>query len=318
MSIIHRACSATSRTRSSHAQVHGGDEDFDGMAGLLQRCPAALLPVHHGEDAQHAAPRRGDRGDRVRRRVARGDHVFDHDDGGSGRETPFDALSGPVSFRLLADREGVERSALGVGGSDDGVGHGIGAEREAPDQGGRPAPGVEALEPQGADEGEAFPRHGGAARIDVEAGPAPRGEREVAVSDRSLPQELAEASLKVPYCSHRAISSSICYYYRVSRRTTRLSASNQPSLRPDPVGPPVTPTVTSSANAATVGCRLAGSRSRPRITAASRPGGNRRSGAAWLNGRGGCVSSCWNSSRGVRPVWGCWPVSSQYVIVARL
>src|SRR5256886_11854646 len=269
------------------------------MARLLQRRPPTLLPVHHGEDAQHTAPRSGDGGDRVRRRVARGDHVFDDDDDGSGRETPFDTLSGPVSFRLLADREGVERSALGVGGSDDGVGNGVGAEREAPGQGGRAAPGVEALGAQSGDEGEAFPRHGGAARIDVEAGPAPRGEREVAMSDRSLPQELAEASLEVPYCGHRAISSSsMCYYYCVPRRTTRLSASNQPSLRPDPVEPAVMPTVTSSPNAATVGCRLAGSRSRPRITAASRPGGNRRSGAAWLNGRGGRVGSCLGRSPG--------------------
>src|SRR5437660_1571007 len=36
--------------------------------------------------------------------------------------------------------------------------------------GGGPAPGREALEPEGADEGEAFSRHGGATRIDVDAG----------------------------------------------------------------------------------------------------------------------------------------------------
>src|SRR5947208_1498408 len=261
------------------------------MAGLLQRRPAPLLPVHHGEDAQHAAPRRADGGDRVRRRVARGDHVFDDDDGGSGRETPFDALSGPVSFRLFADGEGVERSAPGVRGSDDGVGHGIGAEGEAPDQGGRPAPGVEALEPQGADEGEAFSRHGGATRIDEETGSAPRREHEVAVRDRSLPQEFAEAPLEVSSLGHRDESSSICYYYRGSRLTARLSASSKPTLGADPGEPPAMPAVTSSANAATVGCRLAGSRSRPRITAASRPGGKRLSGAAWLKGRGGWVSS---------------------------
>src|SRR5207248_3061556 len=96
--------------------------------------------------------------------------VLYDDDRGSGREAPFDALSGPVRFRLLAHAKGVELSALRVRRCGDCVGHGIGAERQTADQGGGPPPGREALEPEGADEGEAFSRHAGATRIDVEAG----------------------------------------------------------------------------------------------------------------------------------------------------
>src|SRR4029077_8920593 len=272
---------------------------------------AALLPIHDRQDAEHAAPRRCDGSDRLRRRLTRGDHVFDHHDGGSGHEAPFDALCGPVGLGLLAHSEGVERSTLGVRRGGDGVGHGIGAEREATDQGGGPPPRGQAVEPEGADQGEAFSRHGGAARVDIEAGSASGSEREVPVYNRSLPQQLTEALLEITTRAHGVVSSSIYYYYGARRRTARLSASSRPPLGPDRVDPPAMPAATSSANASTVGCRLAGSRSRPRITAASSAGGNRRPGVAWLSGLGGCVSSCWNSSRGVRPVCGCWPVSSQ-------
>src|SRR5439155_1408106 len=75
---------------------------------------------------------------------------------------------------------------------------------------------------------------------------------------------------------------------------------------------------TSAANAVTVGWRRLGSRSRPRITAASSAGGKRRPAPTWLSDVGSWVSSCWNSSRGVRPLCGCCPVSIQYAIVARL
>src|SRR5205814_10018535 len=53
-------------------------------------------------------------------------------------------------FRSLAHGKGVERSTLGVRRGGDGIGHGIGAERETADQVGGPATGGEALEPQGA------------------------------------------------------------------------------------------------------------------------------------------------------------------------
>src|SRR5205814_1005718 len=108
-------------------------------------------------------------------------------------------------FRSLAHGKGVERSTLGVRRGGDGIGHGIGAERETADQVGGPATGGEALEPQGADEGEAFSRHRGVARIDVKAGAAPGGERKVAVRHRPLPQEVAEASLEVAGRSHEML-----------------------------------------------------------------------------------------------------------------
>src|SRR5690242_20428901 len=175
------------------------------MARPLQRRAAAFLPVHDGEDAEDAAPRRFDRRDGIGRRLASGDHVLDDDDGGTGRERPFDTLAGPVGFRLFTDGEGVARSVSTVRRSGDGVGDGLGTQRETADQGRGPAPGREALESQGTDQREPFPRHGGAARIDVEARAAPGSEGEVAVHDRSLAQQLAEASLQITSAGHGSI-----------------------------------------------------------------------------------------------------------------
>src|SRR2546422_5707360 len=98
-------------------------------------------------------------------------------------EAPFDAPSGAVGFRLLADGEGVEGPSLGPGGGGDGVGDGIGAEGQPADQVGRPPAGDEAREPERADHGQAFSRHRGAARIDVEARAAPRSEDEIPATD---------------------------------------------------------------------------------------------------------------------------------------
>src|SRR2546422_6991840 len=51
-------------------------------------------------------------------------------------------------------------------------------------------------EPESADHDEAFARHGGATRIDVERGTAPGSEGEIPARDGVLPQELAEAALE--------------------------------------------------------------------------------------------------------------------------
>src|SRR5438309_363062 len=56
--------------------------------------------------------------------------------------------------------------------------------------------GGEAREPESADHDEAFARHGGATRIDVERGTAPGSEGEIPARDGVLPQELAEAALE--------------------------------------------------------------------------------------------------------------------------
>src|SRR6266496_6399141 len=57
----------------------------------------------------------------------------------------------------------------------------------------------------------------------------------------------------------------------------------------------------SSANAVTVGCRSPGCRDRPFITAASSAGGNLRL-LASDNGVAFPLRSCWNNSRGLRPL----------------
>src|SRR2546426_3227237 len=111
-------------------------------------------------------------------------------------EATFDALSGAVGLGLFAHAEGVEGHSLSSGGGGHGVGDGIGAEGQPADQIGRPPAGGEAREPERADHDEAFARHGGATRIDVERGTAPGSEGEIPARDGVLPQELAEAALE--------------------------------------------------------------------------------------------------------------------------
>src|SRR5947199_18121 len=130
-----------------------------------------------------------------RRRVAGGEHAVRDHDGDTGLERAFDTPTRAVPFRVLADREGVERLPLGPGGGGNGVGDGIGAEGQPADQVGRPPWSGETCEPEGADHEQAFARHGGAARIDVETGAAPGREEKIPVRDRAVPQQRAQASL---------------------------------------------------------------------------------------------------------------------------
>src|SRR3989454_11804505 len=181
---------------SSQPQVRGGDERLDRVAGLLERGPTSFLSVHDGPDAEGPAALSGDRGNGLRNRVPGRDHVLHDDDGGTGPEATFDALSGAVGLGLLAHAEGVEGHSLSSGGGGHGVGDGIGADGQPADQIGRPPAGGEAREPESADHDKAFARHGGATRIDVERGTAPGSEGEIPARDGVLPQELAEAALE--------------------------------------------------------------------------------------------------------------------------
>src|SRR5213076_2972683 len=161
---------------SSQPQVRGGDERLDRVAGLLERGPTSFLSVHDGQDAEDPSALGGDRGNGLRCRVPGRDHVLHDDDGGTGPEATFDALSGAVSLGLLAHAEGVEGHSLSSGGGGHGVGDGIGAEGQPADQIRRPPAGRQAREPERADHDKAFARHGGATRIDVERSTAPGSE----------------------------------------------------------------------------------------------------------------------------------------------
>src|SRR6266699_138086 len=177
-SVLTRGRSYTSGERrgnlpSPQPELRGRDERFDRVAGLLERGPAPLLPVHYGQDAEDPSALGDDGGDRLAGRVPGGDHVLHDDDGGTGGEAAFDAPAGAVGLGLLADGEGVDDPPLGPGGGGHGVGDGIGTEGQPADQVGRPPTGSEAREPERTDHDQAFTRHGGAARIDVKTGAPP-------------------------------------------------------------------------------------------------------------------------------------------------
>src|SRR5207249_258701 len=81
------------------------------MAGLLERGPTPLLPVHDREHSQHAAACGLDRADRLERRSTGGDHVLYDHHRGTGKEASLDALPRAVSLGLFAHGEGVNRPA---------------------------------------------------------------------------------------------------------------------------------------------------------------------------------------------------------------
>src|SRR6184192_2528123 len=307
-----------SRRGVAQSELRRGDQHLHPVAGRLERGAPPFLAVHHGEHAQHAPPFALDRPDRLQRGLASGDHVFHDHRRGAGGEASLDALSRAVGLGLLADGEGVECSPSCRAGRSDGAGDGVSAEREPAHQLGPPPGGREPREGEGPDHRKAFGRHGRAASVDVEARAAAGGEQKVAALERAGAQQVAQTLFEGRSRVHTERGCSTCYYYLRSRRrpTARLRASSSPP--PLGAGPAAIPASTSAANAVTVGCRWAGSRASPRITAAWSAAGNSSPTTAWFNGTGAAVSSCWNSSRGVRPVYGWTPVRSQYVIVARL
>ena len=101
-----------------------------------------------------------------------------------------------MGLGLLAHREGVHRATTSARGGGDGVGDGVGAERQPAHETGLPPARREPLQRQGADEGESFSGHGRAAGVDIERGPLSRGEDEVPALDGALAEQVAQALLQ--------------------------------------------------------------------------------------------------------------------------
>src|SRR2546425_257304 len=81
-------------------------------------------------------------------------------------------------------------------GGGDGVGDGVGTERQPAHEAGLPPTCREPLQRQRADQGEPLSGHGCATGIDVKRGPPSRGEDEVPPLDRAFAEQLAEALLR--------------------------------------------------------------------------------------------------------------------------
>src|SRR3989442_15591072 len=138
-----------------------------------------------------------DRADRLARGPSGGQHVFDNDDGIAGCEAAFDALPRAVVFRLLPHGKRVEQLAAAPGGQREGVGDGIGAERQTAHGPRAPAARGQAIETQAADDGQAITGHRGEAGVDINRGTAARGEDEIAAPYGAREEEILERITQV-------------------------------------------------------------------------------------------------------------------------
>src|SRR5204863_7894718 len=136
------------------------------------------------------------------RRLTRRDHVLDDEHLVARRKAAFDAPAGAVRLSLATHGEGVEGHAVCTRSGRDRVGHGGGAEGEAPDGARGPPAGLEPRQAQGSDDGEPFARHCGGPGIDVVGGALAGGEHEVAAGDRAFAQELAKALEESGFVCH--------------------------------------------------------------------------------------------------------------------
>src|ERR1041384_8048827 len=251
--------------------------------------PPPLPAAHHREPSQQAPTFGGPRRDRLQRGGTRGDHIFDHHHRRSRREIPLDPAPHSVLFRRLSHAERLHQGRRIDAGPGDRVRHRVGAHGEPSDRRGGPPRGADRLQAEPPDEVLALGGHRGLAGVDVVGGALARGKQKVAVAHGTLAEKGRER-------------------FPLGHSLPRRKNEERNPLFLAGVSPSAT-AQNAAANSPTVLNRRLRSRSSPVITAASIAGQDLSPLTASLSGIGAWVSSCWKSSRGLRPGKGSTPVS---------